>query len=810
MSNKVFQKAFWEGPNAALVFLIQDWECESLRLPLQVDPEWVLFEVERVAPLDVARLSGYFVDGEQICFVLDPAYHAWVDTGEAIFVAGAFNGWQHAVGKDAYRLRPLENTGGRLWGVEVPVSALEGAHSSCFRFVTEGHRWLSVPEFAPNLEPNRFQGSDFVLNLKQSGRHVFRLKTCKEVSLQTYVTLRWKQGGLDERVAVSNAEFYLSLHSELPMGVSREGEDTVFRLFAPRANRVTLELSRRNKSGDPVKHALQRNRDGSWELRLKGNHERWFYYYYVDGINHDASTYFDATFPVVDPYAKAMVSPKGPGIVLTSASSSPLMDGFVPPCWHDLVIAEVHMRDLMAKARELQGDQDRQRFSGIASWLRSPDHYLRKLGVNALEFLPLHEFEYGEKDEYHWGYMPVNYFSPASCHVKSPRSAEQVEHFRDLVKACHEAGFAFILDVVYNHLGSPNPLYAIDKHYYFEVDSKFNLTNWSGVGNDLRARSPMAKQLIIDSLTHYVTEYGVDGFRFDLAELIGRDVLVEIESALKRVKPSVILIAEPWSFRGHIADKLKASGFSSWNDGYRDFFARYLRGEGNAASCFHFMKGSPGALTRFPAQTVNYSESHDDFCWLDHITENANHDGGHPTLNDIRRTHLMFSLLMASLGIPMLAQGQDFLRTKRGVHNTYQRGDLNALDYDRLVTFSTSHEYVRNWIHFRLSADGAVFRLDVHPSEEYFRQFCAEQGDQAHALCINWNYERGGKRWLYAINPTNSSQSILIDAACGMDRAIQIADHFRFDRRGLTCALMPVVEGTILMPPMSCGFWLLP
>jgi pullulanase len=101
--------------------------------------------------------------------------------------------------------------------------------------------------------------------------------------------------------------------------------------------------------------------------------------------------------------------------------------------------------------------------------------------------------------------------------------------------------------------GEPNHLLHIDKAYYFQLDEAGNLTNWSGCGNDLRCDTPMGRRLIIDSLTHLVETYDVDGFRFDLAELIGVEVLREIEAALKRVKPSIVLIAEPWSFRGHIA-----------------------------------------------------------------------------------------------------------------------------------------------------------------------------------------------------------------------------------------------------------------
>jgi pullulanase len=808
MTEKIFLKAFWESSNSALVFLSQDWDSESLRMPLELEPDRIQFSLERAGLFDVARLSGYFVHGDSIRFVVDPASHPSLEPDEDIYVAGLFNNWQEAIGKEEFRLVPWEMSGNPVRVVDVPLSILGDNFSSCFRFVTADHRWISVPEFAPNLVPNRYQGSDFSLNLRQTGRHVFRLRTEREMSLSSLVNVRWTEGSTVESIAISNAEFYLTLQSDLPMGVTTVSDGLTFRLFAPRANRVTLALFKQVKAAEVEYHELKPNRDGSWERTLPFHYDRWFYYYYVDGINRDGSTYFDYTFPIVDPYAKAMASSKGPGIVINPATLKPLQDGFHPPHWHDLVISEVHMRDLMAKSKYGLSKTERTQFSGMARWLREPGNYLKKLGVNALEFLPLHEFEYESKDEYHWGYMPVNYFSPASCNERFPKSGAQIEGMQEMVRACHEAGFAFILDVVYNHTGSPNALYAIDKHYYFEVDSKFNLTNWSGVGNDLRARSPMAKKLIIDSLTWYMTHYGVDGFRFDLAELIGRDVLHEIEKALKKVNPAVILIAEPWSFRGHIAEKLKVTGYTSWNDRFRDFFVEYLSGKGTHEQCRYFVQGSPGNLTRFPAQTVNYSESHDDHCWLDMITENPYWDGAHPTLNDIRRTHLMFALLFISQGIPMIAGGQDFLRSKRGVRNTYQRGDLNALDYDRLITFSSSHDYVRSWISFRLSEAGRGIRLQEHPEEGYFEFFKAVEGSSATAFLINARGRHGSPRLFFAINPTQQTCNFDFSGVPLLSKSRQIADHFRFNPKGLDSALLRPADVTLQLPPLSCGLWL--
>ncbi len=300
--------------------------------------------------------------------------------------------------------------------------------------------------------------------------------------------------------------------------------------------------------------------------------------------------------------------------------------------------------------------------------MQSPAFYLHKLGVNAVELQPVQEFDNKTREEYHWGYMTNNFFAPESSYSLDPAHASGVRELQELVRAFHRRGIAVLLDVVFNHVGEPAHLMFIDKLYYFEQDDDGKLANWSGCGNDLRARSAMSTRLIIDSCLHAIEAYGVDGFRFDLADLIGVDVLREVEASLKCVKPDVVLISEPWSFRGHIAGALRDTGWASWNDGYRKFMGEFVRGGGTHEGFEYFLKGSPWHFSKWPAQTVNYTESHDDRTWMDIITENADYNGFSPTANDRRRTHLMAAILFASIGIPMISSGQDFLqlRSQRG------------------------------------------------------------------------------------------------------------------------------------------------
>jgi pullulanase len=363
---------------------------------------------------------------------------------------------------------------------------------------------------------------------------------------------------------------------------------------------------------------------------------------------------------------------------------------------------------------------------------------------------------------------------------------------------------AVVIDVVFNHAGEPAHLLLVDKLYYFELDDEGGLENWSGCGNDLRCRSAMARRLIIDSLVHFIEVYGVDGFRFDLAELIGVDVLRDIEAAVKKVKPDVILIAEPWSFRGHIAAALRTTGYASWNDGYRNFLRDYVHGRGAADRLEYFLKGSPWHFAFWPAQSVNYTESHDDRTWLDEITENAGHNGFLPTQNDRQRTHLMAAILLASVGIPMLAAGQDFLRSKHGVNNTYLRGDLNALDYHRIARFPATHAYFAAWVAFRRSERGRLLRQWSRPSEGFFQGF-AGPGLASLVLIYNADGSQGRSRLMFAVNPTLENTRVQIGAQAERAWAL-IADHECFYEPGRQPPGY-AVTADLFVPALGCSLW---
>jgi pullulanase/glycogen debranching enzyme len=839
-------RAWLESPTVGIIELDRDWTERT-------HPK---FSLGKLAPtltalapapgLPAGRTYGYFFDSSAgaITFVLPLEHGCDIDPArDLVYLAGDFNGWQQAVGKAEWQLAPAQLEGERVLKWSGDATRFLG-WGQRFKFVTGEHQWLLPPTEAPNVVRDENGNLNRHLDPARTGWHLWRFTLAQPLSLAE----PWKVGWADRSDAgtapVVPGNFFYELRSDLPLGALVRGAETVFRIFAPRARTVTLHLTREWREGEAKESgtasasagvngsasapaieaaakpaaaevqtfALARRDDpeggaGVWEVALDRNLHGWFYWYHVDGVRDGALGGFNPKMRILDPYALATVGRDGPGIVVDRGWLGKADRTFKTPPWHDLVIVEAHVRDLAANAPIKASPDERRGFVGLTKWVEHEDFYLHHLGVNCVELQPLHEFDNVTVDEYHWGYMTNNFFAPESSYALEPKKASGLKELQELVAAFHRRGMAVVLDVVYNHVGVPAHLMFLDRLYYFEQDAQGNLTNWSGCGNDLRARSAMARRLIVDSCIHFIETYGIDGFRFDLAELLGVEVLREIEVALKRVKPDVILIAEPWSFRGHIAGSLRDTGWASWNDGYRNFLRDYVRGNGAPERMEYFLRGSPWYFAKWPAQTVNYTESHDDRTWIDVITDNRDNNGFFPGSYDRRRTHLMAALLFMSIGIPMLSAGQDFMRSKHGVNNTYQQGDLNALDYRRLYRHLSTHAYFADWIAFRRGELGRLLRQWARPSETFFH-FVHGRGSPALAVIYNADLSQGTTRLLFAVNPTPREATLSLGAtlAGAPHTWDQLADQDRFYLSGRHGAKMPV-ESELYLPPLGCGLW---
>lgn len=789
-------KAWWHSSSEILVVFNKDLPgiCD---LKISGADKIPAFSVSRPPKLLFAKYSSYYIDSGTVYFRLaEENFPNCPKCGNIdYYLCGSFNGWGEAIGDQRWKMRPSSN--GEM---EISVKLADlgiSKRTALFKFAAGDGHWLEPRADAPNIEHDRHGYANLRLNLDRTGAHMLSIKFEDVCGLCD--NLKISAPDLGCSVDVEVAQLLLQIYSNAKLGCRLEGGVTKFSIFAPRASSARVLWSLDGKDFAGSIEAV--SSDGAvWTATADEDICGAFYVWRVDGKNSTPGTDFDAERNIADPYALAMDSSSGHSIVQYSLPRK--HKNFKPPSWHDLVVVEAHLRDVLAKAPAGISAEDRLRFSGLAKWLKSEDCYLRQTGANCVELQPIQEFTAAKFEDYEWGYMPVNWFAPSSSYSSNPKGGSQYADFSALVDAFHSAGIAVILDVVYNHVGEPNYLMRVDKEYYFEMDRYGNLENFSGCGNDFRANVPMARRMIIDSLKHFMSVYGVDGFRFDLAELLGMGVLREIERELKKENPDVILIAEPWSFRGHIASALRETGFASWNDGFREFMLSYAKGGGNFDGFKYFMRGSMGGTSRFPAQSVNYLESHDDMCLFDRISSSFQM----PSMADIARYKIAYALVLTAHGIPMLAEGFDLLRTKFGKNNTYKDGAANALDYERGRRFPGLCNWMRNFVEFRKSPEAKALRPG-HPVSDGFFKFFAGDMSTAAAVLFNADNSISAPRVFTAFNPTEAFAELPVG---GEDSGNfkHIADIDNFDSRGLIVDSCSFAHGVLKLPPLSFGLWI--
>lgn len=571
---------------------------------------------------------------------------------------------------------------------------------------------------------------------------------------------------------------------------------TIFRIFSPRASEVKLHLYDRYDQPDQnptLTLEMFKDYQGVWETLDLGDLRGQYYKYTIDGPQGDGEG-FDSDWYISDPYAVANVHNTGKSIILDIDMTDDVFTGweatdFQIPAMKDLIIWEASLRDMTMHKSSGVKDDLKGTYLGLLETENTEAgiEYLKKLGVNAIEFLPLHEFDDDPPGTYHWGYMSSFYIAPESSYASDPTTGKQVTELKKMVDTLHKNGFAVLLDVVYNHSGAPHYYRGIDNKYYYRLNENLGYQNYSGCGNDFKSENPMARRLIIDSLKYYVKHFNFDGFRFDLAELIDLETFRIIEKELQKIKPDVILILEPWSFRGGIKGDLPHTSYAYWNDDFRNNVKRFAKGEmDNAADLQNLIMGSVKTFATSPLQTINYLESHDDRTLADDLSTRDDHNGF--ILNDLERdrNRLTATVLFTSAGVPMLSGGQEFLRSKRGIDNSYDSGDeINAIQWDMKHTNKTEFEYYKGLIALRNSTLGNIIKFtgEKHSADNYYK-FIQSNNTKALGYFINNDLSNGNKRILVLINgDNNSSASFSISLPDG--NWIMIADGIKVDLNGI-------------------------
>ena len=419
--------------------------------------------------------------------------------------------------------------------------------------------------------------------------------------------------------------------------------------------------------------------------------------------------------------------------------------------YHDSVIYEAHVRGMTNLNMDVPPDI-RGTYAGLA--YPSVIEYLKKLGVTAIELMPIHQFvndsflqEKGLSN--YWGYNTSGFFAPHNAYSSSGERGEQVNEFKSMVKAYHHAGMEVILDVVYNHTAEGNHMgptlsfKGIDNASYYRLveGDQQHYFDTTGTGNSLLMRSPHALQLITDSLRYWVTEMHVDGFRFDLAATLARQFqevdklsaffdIVEQDPIISRVK----LIAEPWDLgSGGYQVGGFPSSWSEWNGRYRDTVRDFWRSQPSTLPEFASrLMGSSDLYQvngRRPVASVNFITAHDGFTMNDLVSYNEKHNEANgegnrdgesnnrswncgvegptniPDVNDLRQRQMrnMFATLLFSQGIPMICGGDEVARTQQGNNNAYcQDNEISWTNWHLDKGRKELLAFVSKLIHLRL------------------------------------------------------------------------------------------------------------
>jgi glycogen operon protein len=427
----------------------------------------------------------------------------------------------------------------------------------------------------------------------------------------------------------------------------------------------------------------------------------------------------------------------------------------------DLIIYEAHVRGLTRHPSS--GVKHPGTFAGI----REKIPYLKELGINCIELMPIFEFDEFENSRLHpdtgelllnyWGYSQVGFFAPKAGYATTGKFSMQVDELKALIQDLHNNGLEVILDVVFNHTAEGNehgPIISfrgIDNQTYYMLTPEGYYFNFSGTGNTLNCNNPIVRNMVLDCLRYWAAEYHIDGFRFDLASILGRDPwgaplsnppLLE-NLAFDPILAKCKLIAEAWDAGGlyQVGSFPSYGRWAEWNGKYRDTVRKFLKGDmGQVGEMAQRVQGSPDLYwRRGPTASINFITAHDGFTLADLVSYNYKHneangennnDGSNdndswncgwegpsddPDINVLRCRQLKnaVAMLMVSQGVPMFVMGDEIGRTQGGNNNAYcHDSELSWMDWTLLKSHAGLFRFFKNCIAFRKAH--AVLRNRTH------------------------------------------------------------------------------------------------
>ncbi|MFT5875375.1 MAG: pullulanase [Clostridium sp.] len=519
------------------------------------------------------------------------------------------------------------------------------------------------------------------------------------------------------------------------LGNTYSTSKTSFRVWAPTAIEVKLVTYKKWNDKSGTESSMIKSEKGTWTFDLNGDQKGIFYTYKVN----TGGGFIEA----VDPYARSVAANGDKGAVIDLKDTNPkIWKPSEKPNFtnlNDAILYELHVRDFSIDKNS--GMENKGKFLALTETgtygtdgKRTGIDYIKDLGVTHVDIMPIFDFssvnETSNQPQFNWGYNPKNYNAPEGSYSTDPYNPiARVQELKQAVQALHDKGLRVTMDVAYSHMYSDTDsnFNKIVPGYYFRYNKDGTNSNESGYGNTIASENVMAKKFIVDSVMYWAKEYNLDGFRFDLMSLIDVGTMNEVRKKLSTIDPSILIIGEGSDIGTTFSTDIKATqknadkmpGIAPFNDAMRDALQGsvlldakekgFVSGKANVEA--DLKKGIVGGIEYSstiktwgkiePAQSVNYVESHDNNTLWDKLRVT------NPKDNDeiILKMHKMAdSIILTSQGIPFFQAGQEFLRTKKGVKNSYKSVDsINKLDWTRKSQNTETVNYFKGLIKLRKS-----------------------------------------------------------------------------------------------------------
>lgn len=527
--------------------------------------------------------------------------------------------------------------------------------------------------------------------------------------------------GQNSTIDTLNSPAYIYDGNDL--GFTYTKKKTSFRVWTPVSSEVKVLIY---ETAEGEKHKtlkLKKDVKGTWAGEMKGDLNGNYYLYEVT-INGKVNR-------TPDPYSKGLSANSKRSLIFDVRNTDPIGWGSqkIAPFkeFTDAVIYEVHVRDF--SIHENSGMKNKGKYLAFTeTGTKGPDgektgiEHIKELGVTHVHLLPVYDFgsidEKGPKDQYNWGYDPMFFNVPEGSYASTPDGEARIKEFKQMVMSLHNNGLRVVMDVVYNHTFRTG-VSAFDilvPKFYYRVREDGSYSDASACNNEVATEKPMVRNFILSSLKYWMSEYKIDGFRFDLLGIYDTETMALIVKELRKIDPSVLLYGEPWApGSSPIPESLRVMkgsqrnlGFAVFNDNIRDAIKGDTQGERpgfvqgvltEKRSVIRGIEGSINDFTARPDETINYVSAHDDLCLWDKLIKSS---PGAAEDEITKMSKLANGIVLTSQGIPFLHAGEEYARTKKGEHNTHNKSDeFNQYVYSNKVKYKGLFDYYRGLIQMR-------------------------------------------------------------------------------------------------------------